>query len=420
MKIDIEIIERVLDNRATPEEAKMVVDFFREKEGYDFLTQYITDELKGLTEDKAMSWLDHNVPELRMKIRFLDQIKQSEKERLRGRLLMAPSVEVERYIAEVPGNIGQGKQKKKRFHFWISVVSAAALIGIVYLGLKYEQEEVGADISTVAARMMEKVISSEEIQLIVSSDEVVALEENAEVANTQSGAITVNKKQVVDAHEENAADLYAQIIVPKGKHTRLILADGSHIHINAGTKVIYPRRFKKDKREIYVDGEIFIDVQPNKEVPFFVRTSHFEVKVLGTAFNVSAYGVDKHAEVTLVRGSVQLKDSKEQVMTLIPDQQAELKEGLLHDKKTVNAEDYMAWTQGLLILQGEPLSRVFNRLERYYGEEIIADVAIQELTIRGSLDLEHPLEEILSRIAIITPIEFIKTSQGFLVGKKGE
>lgn len=75
MKIDIEMIERVLGNKATPEEAKAVVKWFSEEEGHDFLSQYITDEIKGLTEEKAMSWLDHNVPELRMKIRFLKKTK---------------------------------------------------------------------------------------------------------------------------------------------------------------------------------------------------------------------------------------------------------------------------------------------------------------------------------------------------------
>lgn len=75
MKIDIEIIERVLDDKATPEEAKAVVKWFAKEEGYDFLSQYITDELKGLTEEKAMLWLDHNIPELRMKMRFLNKIK---------------------------------------------------------------------------------------------------------------------------------------------------------------------------------------------------------------------------------------------------------------------------------------------------------------------------------------------------------
>ena len=52
-------------------------------------------------------------------------------------------------------------------------------------------------------------------------------------------------------------DLYDQIIVPKGKYTRLVLSDGTQMYVNAGTKVVYPRVFSKKRREIYVEGEVF-------------------------------------------------------------------------------------------------------------------------------------------------------------------
>lgn len=89
MKIDIEIIEKVLDDRATPEETKMVVEWFSKEEGQDFLSQYINDELQELTEEKVMAWLDYDVPERRMKARFLNQIKQSKKKNSRRKLLVA-------------------------------------------------------------------------------------------------------------------------------------------------------------------------------------------------------------------------------------------------------------------------------------------------------------------------------------------
>ena len=50
--------------------------------------------------------------------------------------------------------------------------------------------------------------------------------------------------------------------------------------------------FEDKKREIYVDGEIYIDVTPNPEKPFIIKTSDMGVKVLGTSFNVSAYRED--------------------------------------------------------------------------------------------------------------------------------
>lgn len=92
MKIDIQTIERVLADKATPEETKMVVEWFTEEEGCEFLSRYIANELEGLTEEKAMNWLDHSVPERRMKARFLNQLRQSKKKKFRRRLLMAAVV----------------------------------------------------------------------------------------------------------------------------------------------------------------------------------------------------------------------------------------------------------------------------------------------------------------------------------------
>lgn len=92
MKVDIKIIEKVLEDKATPEEAKMVVEWFSEEEGNEFLSRYITDELEGLTEEKVMGWLDHGVPERRMKARFLNQLRKSKKKKFQRRLLMAAVV----------------------------------------------------------------------------------------------------------------------------------------------------------------------------------------------------------------------------------------------------------------------------------------------------------------------------------------
>lgn len=89
MKKDIETIEKVLDNKATSEEARMVVEWFAEEEGREFLSRYMEREQEGLTEEKALSWIDHDVPERRMKARFLKSMEQSKKRKLRQRLLVA-------------------------------------------------------------------------------------------------------------------------------------------------------------------------------------------------------------------------------------------------------------------------------------------------------------------------------------------
>lgn len=313
--------------------------------------------------------------------------------------------------------IHQKKQKRQRRYFLIATASAAAFMGLIWLGAMQFLADDQLDISVIAAKMTNESEVSDDVQLIVAQEKVIAVKKGSTITYSQDGVASIDEDKTA---EESTENLYDQIIVPKGKFTRLVLSDGSSLHINAGTKVVYPKRFAQDRREIYVDGEIFIDVKRDESAPFFVKTDRFEVEVLGTAFNISAYKSDDYAEVVLLRGAVNLKDSKKNALKLAPNQLASISAGKISGRKSVNAADYMAWTQGLFVLNTEPLERVFLKLERYYGKTIKCDATVSRMLVCGILDLNYSLEEVLSRIAITAPINYISTTEGFLVTKNSE
>lgn len=317
--------------------------------------------------------------------------------------------------SRIEAGIKKKKQKRQRRYFIITTASAAALIGLMWLGAEQFLINNDSDISVVASKMTNESAVGEDIQLIVSQKEVIPVKKGSTVTYSQSGTVSVGEEEISHTATE---DLYDQIVVPKGKFTRLVLADGSSLHINAGTKVVYPTRFEKNRREIFVDGEIFIDVKRDESAPFFVKTARFEVEVLGTAFNVSAYKEDDYGEVVLLRGAVNLKDSKKNTLKLSPNQLASVGRGTIQGKKDVNAVDYIAWTKGLFVLNTEPLERVFLKLERYYGISINYDAEVKEMMVCGILDLNYSLEEVLSRIAITAPIKYENTANGFVITKK--
>ena len=89
MKFDKNTIKKVLDDKATPEEARQVAEWFSSKEGNEYLSGYMSEEMKSLTEEEALSWLNHAVPEQRMENRFLSGIKQAKKKRLNRRWWIA-------------------------------------------------------------------------------------------------------------------------------------------------------------------------------------------------------------------------------------------------------------------------------------------------------------------------------------------
>ena len=68
----------------------------------------------------------------------------------------------------------------------------------------------------------------------------------------------------------------------------MILADGTTVHLNAGSKLTYPVRFAGKRRIVALEGEAYFEVVQDESHPFVVQTHLGEVLVLGTAFNVNA------------------------------------------------------------------------------------------------------------------------------------
>lgn len=179
-----------------------------------------------------------------------------------------------------------------------AAASLALLLGGSYLWLSQPEKTS----TSLMARIVETPLpetSEKEILLITADDKKLNIENNVNVKYHQNGTITLNEKRVNQSPPQT--EEYNQVIVPKGKRTNIIFADGTRIYVNSGSRVVYPTVFAKDKREIYVEGEVYLDVKRDENCPFFVKTNDLSIKVLGTSFNVCAYKEDAEATVVLVK-----------------------------------------------------------------------------------------------------------------------
>lgn len=305
-----------------------------------------------------------------------------------------------------------GKRPVRRYI--IAVCSTAALLALfIAIGPYFYPQQADKGVKETALVTDSAPISGKEIILTTSSGARIPVQTDAVIAYSPQGNISVDKN-ILEEPEQDREQLN-QIVVPKGKHTRLVLADGSRLNINAGSRVIYPASFKKDKREIYVEGEVFLDVYRDEHAPFIVKTAGFDVEVLGTAFNIQAYKDENHASVALVRGAVKIKDGNNKEIQLEPNELASIEKGSLLGKRQVCADEYAAWTKGVLILHDEPLPEVFLKLERYYGEKIVFAAEHPVKPLHGKLDLHEGLEEILRLISVTAPVAYRKNNGVFYV-----
>ncbi|MBC7887283.1 MAG: FecR family protein [Ferruginibacter sp.] len=91
-----------------------------------------------------------------------------------------------------------------------------------------------------------------------------------------------------------------------GSKSKIDLPDGTQVWLNAGSKLMYDEDFGKESRNVELVGEAYFDVVHNKKMPFFIKTRHMNIKVLGTAFNVRAYPGDIITEASLIRGAIEV------------------------------------------------------------------------------------------------------------------
>ena len=211
-----------------------------------------------------------------------------------------------------------------------------------------------------------------------------------------------------------AAAACVMLVVPYGKQTTLTLADGTRVWINAGSRLVYPVVFEKQKREIYVEGEIYMEVAHDAERPFSVHTGKMDVCVLGTKFYISSYGRDRTQEVVLLSGSVSVAPAgrSDRGIRIVPGQQAILDTSESLEVREVEAESYISWIHGYLPFDNDPLSNILERLSRYYNCRIECTPEAEALTLSGKLELKDDPAEVLKILSATAPINLQISGSG--------
>ncbi len=279
------------------------------------------------------------------------------------------------------------------------------------------------DVEAVA-REMAVTPDEGEIQLVLSDKQIPISGQESQIEYDAKGTVAVNSEKIVDvslnsANSSKRLSEFNQLIVPNGKRSTLILEDGTKLWVNAGSRIVYPVTFADKKREIYVNGEVFLEVTPDKKRPFIVKTKEMDVQVLGTSFNVMAYETDESSSVVLVTGAVQVDTKDDEDFRLEPNRMFSYYQGEC-DIKEVNVNDYILWKDGLYTYRSEHLSVILDRLSRYYGKKISYKFDVADLKCSGKLDMQEDLEVVLDGLSQTAPILYKKIDEEYIVVKEGK
>nr|WP_321453762.1 FecR domain-containing protein [uncultured Carboxylicivirga sp.] len=195
----------------------------------------------------------------------------------------------------------------------------------------------------------------------------------------------------------------------KGQRTSALLADGTRVWLNADSELKITD-FSKDKRVVSLSGEAQFEVTKDADRPFIVETSHIDVQVLGTIFNVKAYDEDETVKATLVEGKLRVKGKEwrsKKVYILNPGQSLTFYKGskeFLVDNVDVNED--VSWRDGVLIFKSMPFQKLTDLLERNYDVEIVYPKStFNKIHYSGTLD-NMTINQVMEVLSLSIPMTY--------------
>jgi transmembrane sensor len=188
------------------------------------------------------------------------------------------------------------------------------------------------------------------------------------------------------------------ISTPLGGKYKLLLPDGSRVWLNAGSDLRFPAAFEGSRRDVELTGEAYFEVADNEHKPFRVKVNGLTVDVLGTHFNVKAYGDEPLVQATLIEGSVKVSTHAGEEL-LRPGKQANLHKANEHlEIREANIKDVLAWKNDLFRFSKESLEEVMRKIGRWYNVEVVYSGVETDTQFSGMISRNVPLSQVLKML----------------------
>jgi len=160
-----------------------------------------------------------------------------------------------------------------------------------------------------------------------------------------------------------------RILTASNEIKKASLPDGTKVTLSPGSTIMYPSRFKEEKRKIKLEGEAYFEVRHDESQPFLIAAGNISVEVLGTSFyvNTNAPGNTVEVKVTTGKVAVYYSDKPENKIILTAGENTSL-------SKTENelpaTENMLPSVSEKIEFVDQPLSKIVTRLNNIYNADI--------------------------------------------------
>jgi ferric-dicitrate binding protein FerR (iron transport regulator) len=196
----------------------------------------------------------------------------------------------------------------------------------------------------------------------------------------------------------------------------LTLPDGTLVHLNYNSRLIYPEKFLGDSRDVILEGDAYFMVAKGRD-PFTVHTIQGDVRVYGTEFVVETLDTGGATQVILVKGSVSVTP-KGGVETMMPEgHMAVLNEGKSMMNE-VDTDSYVAWNTGHFAFRDASLEKVMDVLSRWFGRKVsFKNEELRKVGVIGDFEKMETLDNILRAMSKGTGLHIHQDGQQIIIEK---
>ena len=279
----------------------------------------------------------------------------------------------------------RGQTRRVRTIRWVAAVAAmwVLVLGVTLWLTRNKDENANTQLAT------SNIISAGEKKArltFADGSTVEVSEKNTHVLKEKGVDIEYKDGEIsYVATVKPAGTVYNELEVPRGGECMIKLDDGTRVWVNAETKLKYPVTFVGENREVILEGEAFFDVVKDAK-PFIVKTSFGDVRVLGTAFGISAYSNESESYTTLVRGKVSVGTKDAAPIVILPGEQVITSKDGKMVKQEVDVEEFVGWKDGIYVFKEKSLGDIMTTLERWYNISVVfQDEDLKELPFTGNL-----------------------------------
>jgi len=241
------------------------------------------------------------------------------------------------------------------------------------------------------ARAVITLASGQRLYLDSIPEGVIAHEGNTRVTKKADGVVYESSTNTKEAG-------YNTLTVPRGSRVvNLTLSDGSRVWLNAESSMRYPVAFTGSSRDVEITGEAYFEISKDPQRRFYVSSRGLTTEVLGTHFNINTYADESAMKVTLLEGSVRVRDIRGGQVMLKPGQQASVKGGDpdIRVEEKVDLEAVIAWKNDYFMMKGMDIGALTRQMARWYDVKVIFEGEVPDRKFGGSISRNVNLSTML-------------------------